>query len=35
MGKNAARIGLSGRKQLRKPKLPNDEVVAPDEDDDM
>jgi len=32
VAKNAARIGLNGRKSLRRPKLTNSEVVAPEEE---
>jgi hypothetical protein len=34
VAKNAARIGLNGRKSLRRPKLSNSEVVAPEEEEE-
>jgi hypothetical protein len=34
MAKNAARIGLNGRKSLGRPKLSNSEVVAPEEEEE-
>jgi hypothetical protein len=34
VAKNAARIGLNGRKSLRRLELSNSEVVAPEEEEE-